>query len=172
MIRPSISPSRRFARENFSHSPSDLRNIVIFLLFVMRTREHRLNAEDRVLSALPRVTHERTRASVRAFISASPRPISRVRRRASSLPPRSSQLFNVGEKEHPSPCPKICSTMRSSSSWCPAPSTCQVRSRDTRCPRCHRSRRASPPAGRLEGSRTRRARDSNARVFHAAQGGR
>ena len=57
----------------------------------------------------------------------------------------------------------VCSTMRSSSSWCPAPSTCQVRSRDTRCPRCHR-RRASPPAGRLEGSRTRRARDSNARL--------
>ena len=26
---------------------------------------------------------------------------------------------------------------------------------DTRCPRYHRSRRASPPAGRLEGSRTR-----------------
>jgi hypothetical protein len=102
---------------------------VIFLLFVMRTRENRLNAEDRVLSALTRVTHERARASVRAFISASPRPTSRVRRRASSLPPRSSQLFNVGEKEHPSPCPKICSTMRSSSSWCPAPSTCQVRSR-------------------------------------------
>ena len=121
----------------------------------MRTRENRLNAEDRVLSALTRVTHERARASVRAFISASPRPTSRVRRRASSLPPRSSQLFNVGEKEHPSPCPKICSTMRSSSSWCPAPSTCQVRSRGTRCPRCDRSRRASPPAGSRDGSRTR-----------------
>ena len=168
MIRPSISPSRRFARERqLFRSPSDQYRDI----FVMRTR-HRLNAEDLVLSALTRVTHERARASVRAFISASPRPTSRVRRRASSLPPRSSQLFNVGEKEHPSPCPKICSTMRSSSSWCPAPSTCQVRSRDTRCPRCHRSRLASPSAGRLEGSRTRRARDSNARVFHAAQGGR
>ena len=155
MIRPSISPSRRFARERkLFRSPSD-RLPVNIVIFVMRTREHRLNAEDRVLSALTRVTHERARASVRAFISASPRPTSRVRRRASSLPPRSSQLFNVGEKEHPSPCPKICSTMRSSSSWCPAPSTCQVRSRDTRCPRYHRSRRASPPAGRLEGSRTR-----------------
>ena len=79
---------------------------------------------------VPPLTSARTRAPSSAFVSAfNLQQTFRHKRRASSKPPRARRDFS-SEKEHllgTSRCPKICSTMRSSSSSCRGPSTCQVR---------------------------------------------